>query len=172
MPPARHTAQEEAVFMADLLSGLDSSMFSAGPSPDRPRKSSGPLRIPKSPLRHIYKTPTKPKLVKSGAPLVFPQPAEPKLQSLASHDEDIAQLLDGAEAWDWDDMYSDFLTPKKSPRKHGGVIGNNSAVAENEYRPDPSTRCIVKGMHEYTSDGHYYKVHESPSGIIFFATFL
>ena len=34
-----------------------------------------------------------------------------------AHDVDIAELMEGAENWDWDDMNSDILTPKRSPKK-------------------------------------------------------
>lgn len=113
--------------MQDLLSGLDSSVFDAPPSPDAPRKPLSSSKRPKSPLTHICRTPRKIKRVKSKLAHVLSPVAEPKLPSLFSKisdenaKDDAAFLLDGAEDWDWDDMNADFLTPKKSPKKRVAV---------------------------------------------------
>ena len=97
--------------MNDLLAGLDGSIFDSVPSPDPPRKRPTPTKTHQSPLRRLYKTPTKANHRKHAA---SPLPA-----LLETATEDVSQLLQGAEDWDWDDMNSDFLTPKKnaSPKR-------------------------------------------------------
>lgn len=44
MAPAKHSTQDEAAFLNDLLSGLDNSFWNAVPSPDPPLVKPGPSR--------------------------------------------------------------------------------------------------------------------------------
>lgn len=100
--------------MSDLLSGIDDSIFDSVPSPDPPRKRSTSVKSQQSPLRRLYKTPTKSKLKRCAA-----SPLKSFSETTSGHNEDLAQLLEGAADWDWDDMNADFLTPKKnaSPKR-------------------------------------------------------
>ena len=88
MPPS---TEDEATFMASLLADLDDQFWNAVPTPDP---------SPKKP------PPTTPPRVKPAPPLFS-----------AGDNVDLTALLEGAEDWDWEDMNSDFLSPKKSPRK-------------------------------------------------------
>lgn len=139
MPPAFHSKEEEDAFMKDLLSGLDSSIFDAPPSPDVPRRAakqvSSTARSPlkRSPHKLVLKTPTKQKHVKTSiSPLNAKiNKSTPTLSVKSEHNEnvtaggqieDLTQLCDGAEGWDWDDMNSDFMTPKRSPAKRHDTL--------------------------------------------------
>lgn len=100
--------------MSDLLSGIDSSIFDSVPSPDPPRKRAASVKVPHSPLRRLYKTPTKSKPKRCTA-----SPLQSISEATNGQNEDLSQLLEGAADWDWDDMNADFLTPKKnaSPKR-------------------------------------------------------
>lgn len=106
--------------MQDLLSGLDSSVFDVPPSPDVVRKPASTSKTHRSPLRHIYNTPIKPKRFKSSVSHIT-SPLAQKTPRLNPENDDVGSLLEGAEDWDWDDMNSDFLTPKKSPKRRVSV---------------------------------------------------
>jgi DNA replication ATP-dependent helicase Dna2 len=112
MAPVLRAAKDEAAFMADLLGGLDDTFWTAVPSPDpSPVKPSVPRQLT---------TPSKHQIQKSIAP-ARPQAAgtlPPPSKVLSAGDVDMAELLQGAENWDWDD---DLLTPKKSPQKAAQV---------------------------------------------------
>jgi DNA replication ATP-dependent helicase Dna2 len=114
MPPTSHNAKDEDSFMADLLEGLDDSFWNAVPTPD-------PSPIKPAPSRHpITSQPKKPlsKLKFSPKPLTSRAALPSPSKVFSAGDVDISALLEGAEDWDWDDMNSDLLTPKKdSPRK-------------------------------------------------------
>jgi DNA replication ATP-dependent helicase Dna2 len=131
MPPATHTAAEEDDFMTGLLFGLNDSFFNAQPSPDP---------SPVKPARRF--TPLKPK----------PRPV-PSFAAPITDDVDMAALVDGAENWDWDDMESDFLTPKKHQKTKVGVD-----VLDTEYTRETCTRCIVERIIETDNGGRFEKV--------------
>ena len=108
MAPAIHTAKDEAAFMADLLGGLDDSRCFPVPTTD---PSPVGYRVP-----HGCKTPSKPRIRKP-ATMAHPQvtaSVPPPCKVLSADDINMAELLQGAEDWDWDD---DLLTPKESLRK-------------------------------------------------------
>ncbi|KAJ3553389.1 hypothetical protein NM688_g3640 [Phlebia brevispora] len=201
MPPAFHTAREEDAFMKELLSGLDSSMFNAPPSPDVPRtRATKPLSSSSesnsarlSTNKSILTTPTKPKQgytntkvaasravneTKTKAPILTVKSesvvrgdcGQDENHDAARQREDLDQLLAGAEDWDWDDMNSDFLTPKKSPSKAGrpampgssasllpALVLNTEAkqsdVEEAQYHKEPCTRCVVKSVQDVVVEG-------------------
>ena len=116
MAPTSRTEAEEAAFMQDLLAGIDDSFFAAVPSPDPPRRRVSNTKIQLSPVRCLFKTPKKQRH-RDGrvtSPLALRSPPRQK----CSESENLALLIEGAEGWDWDDMNSDFMTPKKAtPRK-------------------------------------------------------
>ena len=111
--------------MNGLLSGLNDSFFNAVPSPDP------------SPVKPYRLTPLK--------RLAPPAPS-------ATHDVDMAALVDGAENWDWDDMESDFLTPKKNRKMKVDV------EVDDGYTRDTCTRCIVERIAETNNGGRCEKV--------------
>ena len=117
--------------MESLLSGLNDSFFNAVPSPD-------PSPVKPAPSRHRT-TPNKPK-------------SRPVPPSITPEDVDMAALVDGAENWDWDDMESDFLTPKK---KQNCKV---SVEADPAYIRETCTRCIVEKVVDAESGGRYEKV--------------
>lgn len=83
-------AKDEAIFLDNLLSGLDARE----PRVERvTRRVESPAKMRKA------------SCVERSA-------------SLKENDGDLAMLLDGAETWDWTDMEADFVTPKKSPGKN------------------------------------------------------
>ena len=79
--------------MSSLLGGEVKVEAPATPKRPFPRKTESPC------ARRALATPPK-------APVIH-----------VAHDVDIAELMEGAEDWDWDDMNSDILTPKRSPKK-------------------------------------------------------
>ncbi|EJD05682.1 Dna2-domain-containing protein [Fomitiporia mediterranea MF3/22] len=128
MPSSRHSAQDEAVFMQELLSGVDSSFFDAVPSPDpTPKKRKRPTEE-LSENKHLSGQ-------KENANVVF-ESAKKKPRALGSQDYDIAALLEGAEDWDWDDMLSPV---RKKPAVRMAIPST----------PDPSAsvfRCTVESI--------------------------
>jgi DNA replication ATP-dependent helicase Dna2 len=101
MPPARHTATEEAAFMNDLFAGLDHDFFTAVPSPD-------PSPVKKPTIIDLT-TPIKRKPRKKSSTAI----PSTKVFSASVEDVDMAALVDGASSWDWGDMECDFLSPQK-----------------------------------------------------------
>jgi DNA replication ATP-dependent helicase Dna2 len=67
----------------------------------------------------------------------------------------MATLMDGAENWDWDDMESDFLTPKKN-RKNKVC----DAVDPAGYTRESCTRCIIERIVEVDNGGRYEKARK------------
>ncbi|KAF8554816.1 Dna2-domain-containing protein [Imleria badia] len=63
--------------------------------------------------------------------------------AVAKHDVNLSlsALLEGAESWDWQDMESDFLTPKRNKLK-------SRVAPEEAYTKAPSSRCIVETVDE------------------------
>lgn len=111
MPPVKHTEAEESDFLHSLFSELDSAPV-PGPSssPSRRRVNTPPK--PRTPLRASKF---------NGSPHGVSAKHAPKAESpkckntvYAATDVDFDALMEGAEDWDWDDMNSDFLTPRKS----------------------------------------------------------
>ncbi|GBE84559.1 DNA replication ATP-dependent helicase/nuclease dna2 [Sparassis crispa] len=128
MPPVTHTEREEADFLNDLLSGLDSSFFNAASSSDPPEIPSPHKKCPNV----IPKTPTK---------------------VLTPRNVDLDELVAGAEDWDWDDMNSDFMSPKKpkSPKKTLKI------ASTSKYTPQTCTRCNVIRVDEVLTTHPYQK---------------
>ena len=83
------SAEDEVVFLDNLLSGLDAR---------EPRVDRVTRRV---------RSPTKARRASC-----IERPSSSK-----ENDGDLAMLLDGAETWDWADMEADFMTPKKSHGK-------------------------------------------------------
>lgn len=113
MDPTARTPDDESAFMAALLSGMDTSLPTH--VRDGPKSSSREKPIKRQPqltvqTTAIVSTPSKKKHSPKSAPRSARRHASP---SKSPRKEELSALLDGAEDWDWDDMNSDFLTPKK-----------------------------------------------------------
>ncbi|KAG6852485.1 hypothetical protein C0991_011583 [Blastosporella zonata] len=118
--------------MTDLLDNLDESFWNAVPTPDpSPQK---PIASRIVTPRRTARRPSKP-----------PAPSPSKIFSAG--EVDIADLLEGAENWDWDDTVSDIVTPKKSPLKK--TLNIQSAPI---YAPETCTRCIIESISLELSD--------------------
>jgi DNA replication ATP-dependent helicase Dna2 len=107
MPSAKPSEKEEAAFMNDLFSSLDDSFWNAAPSPERPLKISSLDGYKPKDLTIV--TPIKVNSLQSHKP--FLQRLGTK--ELSGDNVNMTELLNGAEHWNWQDMESDFLTPKK-----------------------------------------------------------
>jgi DNA replication ATP-dependent helicase Dna2 len=87
----------------------------------------------------------------------------------------MAALVDGAEDWDWGDMESDFLTPKKvkelerdssksdflqqRQEQLSSPESDLEPASELEYYRKPCTRCIVETVDDcQDGSGRYQKV--------------
>jgi DNA replication ATP-dependent helicase Dna2 len=93
MPPATRTANDEAIFMSNLFDDLDREV-SKNSKKDKSPTETASLGTPNS-TRETQ-----------------PKPVSACNKSLEDAD-DFSALLEGAEDWNWEDMESDFLTPKK-----------------------------------------------------------
>ncbi|TDL20255.1 Dna2-domain-containing protein [Rickenella mellea] len=148
------SADEEAAFMADLLSGLDNSFFDAAPTPDpSPQKkialpTSGNKRIPLSPLSNRkFDNPSLSVLQSNEPPLsdVFSNSSNLVTQ-VPLQNVDMDALLDGVEDWDWNDMDADFMSPNKAKTKAVRRTNIVQVHGRTRYRDDRSTRLSRKGM--------------------------
>jgi hypothetical protein len=95
MPPATHSAQDEADFMKELLSGFDNAPTS-GSTSCHELSSSGEVDAPA--------------LLQPGHELHSSSVVD---APLAAEDIDLEALLEGAEHWVWDNDISS--PPKKKP---------------------------------------------------------
>ena len=189
--------------MNGLLEDLDFAVYDAPPSPDMPRRKSrpsSPVKSPskRSPRKQPLKTPTKqhrstvsasPSKLKSSGLSIELTNATLTEKTDNGHSEDMDKLCEGAGDWDWNDMNSDFMTPKKSPVKHAKVSPKYSRThwdsypvqkqytaldrlpalqteaqgpskATPPYKREPCTRCVVKDVKEVFVDGKTYKVRD------------
>lgn len=126
MPPVRHSEAEESNFLDSLFSELDSTT-AIRPHTSPTRRRVAPLPPPRTPVRaNKITSPSK----RTPNSLTIKLSADAPAATLqVAESIDINALLDGAEDWDWDDMNSDFMTPRKSspvkPKvgtKYGGAI--------------------------------------------------
>lgn len=102
-------AKDEDAFMADLLSGLEDSFFNAVPTPD-------PIPKKKHPVASGAAAATSTTRLVEQRKTPVTQGNQSSISQ--ANEENLDQLLEGAEGWDWNDMDDDFLSPKKvSPRK-------------------------------------------------------
>lgn len=127
------TPTDEDAFMVSLLSGLNDSFFDAVPSPDP--------------------SPVKVKLPESKEKIAPAADTLPAASYVAGDDVDIAALTQGAEDWNWDDMESDFLTPKKDKEKKV-----QSNPVQSGYQRELCTRCVVEEIIESQVGGRFQKV--------------
>ena len=110
MPPVTRTHDEETNFLDDLFSELDSSAAVAKPaSPTRQRVTAPPPRTPV----HATRTKASPRTTPRENGLHVAATLIEHALHAAEH-EDLDALMAGVEDWDWDDMNSDFMTPRKS----------------------------------------------------------
>ncbi|KAF8066980.1 AAA domain-containing protein [Lyophyllum atratum] len=141
MPPATHSADAEAAFMADLLVDLDDSFWNAVPTPDSSPKKSAPIQV-FTPRRRDARN-------------IAGEPRAPSPSKVFSAGVvDMAALLEGAENWDWDDMNSDIITPKKSPRKSKT---KSNVPQSTPYIPETCTRCTVESVTQSDYSEHFQK---------------
>ena len=93
-----HSVDDESAFMDGLLAGIDSSFFDAVPSPaPSPKKARRPPSVPAA----SDTTQTVPTRTSGNAGV-----------SHTNEESALAQLLEGAEDWDWDDMEEDLNVKK------------------------------------------------------------
>ena len=103
MPPIARTEDEESNFLDDLFLELDCmAPVVKHASPPHSRVAPAPPRTP----QRAVKAHASPRKTLHG---LFVQPKTHTAQS-----EDLDALMEGVEDWDWDDMNSDFMTPRKS----------------------------------------------------------
>ncbi|KAH9923850.1 Dna2-domain-containing protein [Fomitopsis serialis] len=134
MPPLARTKEEEDDFMAAIL-------------------NEGPKLEPPATPKHRS-------CLKTESPCTHRALATstPSANVFAAHDVDFAELVEGAENWDWDDMNSDILSPRRtrSPKKTPSAA--RIAAPAPAYVPPTRTRCVVKGVEERLSTGYLQKV--------------
>lgn len=135
--------------MSNLLSGLNDSFFDAVPSPDP-----SPVK-PKPPIAKSHPVPHCTPLKSKAKPTPNAK-TEPGSSYVTGDDVDMAALMDGAEDWNWDDMESDFLTPKKDKAKN--INSALSKPVRSGYQREPCTRCVVEQVIESRVDGRFQKV--------------
>lgn len=108
---------DDSAFMEELLSGIDASFFDADlSSPDRPSAVHGGNLNTGSRYTSLLKTPTKTRGPKEASRSPYARKCAPLEHLPSLHQEDVGDLLVGAEDWDWDDMNSDFMTPQKNKK--------------------------------------------------------
>ncbi|KZT00075.1 Dna2-domain-containing protein [Laetiporus sulphureus 93-53] len=152
MPALQRSEQEEADFMNKLLLSVDTTNSVTSCSKSAARRTG--QTVPHGPS--TAKTPSL-----SSAPLpehsTGNRSSSTELRTptkeASAEDVDVAQLLQGAEDWDWDDMNSDFLSPKKdSPKKTAATSG------PPRYNPETCTRCVVKEIFEESPHSPFQKI--------------
>ncbi|CCL99895.1 uncharacterized protein FIBRA_01920 [Fibroporia radiculosa] len=144
MPPVARSEEEEADFMTQLLAESEGSHSSADTvRTSRTTQNSQPPRTPPR-SRDIFATHTS---------RILATPQTPA-RTYSAQDVDVDQLLAGAEDWDWDDMNSDCLSPKKnkSPKKVRPAI---HAPPKHDLRK--CIRCSVKHVTDMYDDSSYQK---------------
>ncbi|KAH9837999.1 Dna2-domain-containing protein [Rhodofomes roseus] len=136
MPPLARTKEEEEDFMASILSDGPEIKVEAPATPKRHLSR----HTESSCNHHSLSTPTR------------------SANVFTAKDVDIAELMEGAEDWDWDDMNSDVLSPRRarSPKKTPSAI--RVVAPPPAYVPPTRTRCVVKGIEERFSSGYLQKV--------------
>ncbi|KAI8970649.1 Dna2-domain-containing protein [Trametes punicea] len=128
MPPITRSEVEEADFLTSIFSELDGT--------STPSRAAGPHQSPRTVQ------------TKGDAPreLCAPQ---------AMDDIDYDALMDGVEDWDWDDMNSECM----SPRKSNPIKPESRFTIPDELRKrDPITRCTVNIVEERFSSTRLEKV--------------
>ncbi|KZT52355.1 hypothetical protein CALCODRAFT_441693 [Calocera cornea HHB12733] len=135
-----------------LLMGLelDDAFFDWHPTPETTPVKPAPCKPApcKPPSRGIVlKTDPTPEKVKVKIEqLEEPRDARVDVKETAPKlEEDMAQLLEGAEGWDWSDMLSSPLKPEPKPVK-AEIPGAALSATEpsNNHSRLPMTRCIVE----------------------------
>ncbi|KAI0718426.1 Dna2-domain-containing protein [Cerioporus squamosus] len=136
MPPLAHTEDEESNFLDDLFSELDNAApVVKHASPPRRRIAHAP---PRTPVR-VAKTRASPRRT----PQAFALNSNALEVTIhAAKEEDLDALMEGVEDWDWDDMNSDIMTPRKSSPR------SRYAVSRARSFGSAATRCVVKAVKE------------------------
>ncbi|KAI1798471.1 Dna2-domain-containing protein [Ganoderma leucocontextum] len=155
MPPSRHSEAEESNFLDSLFLELDSTTPIPHTSPTRRRVT--PFPPPRTPVRaNRTRTPSK---KTPNTHVVKASNNANRAVIHAAESIDIDALLDGAEDWDWDDMNSDFMTPRKSspvkPKR------SRYAVSDETTKGPKVTRCTVRAVEDRTVKGRFEKVLEA-----------
>ncbi|KAI0045795.1 hypothetical protein FA95DRAFT_90910 [Auriscalpium vulgare] len=153
MGPAKPSSAEEDAFMNDLLSGINDSFFDAVPTPD-PSPAKPPPPQSHAPIAHsVLTTPTKPRKIRR----YTPSPVKRRVTSPAIGKSFVVGDLDVEDAagWDWDAISDYVPTPKKPPSSKQKVP---LPVDEDEYEPEPCTRCIILAIEDVWVGDNFEKV--------------
>ncbi|KAH8096830.1 Dna2-domain-containing protein [Cristinia sonorae] len=147
MAPTR-TEDEELSFMDDILSGMDTFASASDSSNFSKRKS-----LSSKHTDSVLKTPIKAKAYPPPS-IATPRSARKRATPVkTSGVDDVLGLLEGVEDWDWDDMNSDFMTPKKQKMAYF-TAPENPVLTKAEM----STRCIVKLVELIDTTDCYEKI--------------
>ncbi|KAH7909650.1 Dna2-domain-containing protein [Hygrophoropsis aurantiaca] len=132
MPPVTPPDMDEDNFMKNLLSGLDSSAQLESSKSELPScRTISPVKRP--PFKRRLSPTKKSPMPKRSVSLTV------DASSLQSKSLDLAELLEGAEDWDWNDMEMDFLSPKK----HRSPVKKRAIQPVSKYSGETCTRCVV-----------------------------
>ena len=122
MPPVFRSEVEESNLLDDIFAELDSVAPGGLPSPQRRRVTTVATGLPRTPSRakKLAKSP----IASRCHDFKYASPQQRRLVVHAVEHVDVDALVYGAEDWDWDDMNSDFMTPKKSSPVKPKVISD------------------------------------------------
>ena len=114
MPPIRHSEAEESNFLESLFAEFDSTptVAASSASPSRSKRATGPQ--PRTPLRAARLDSSPRHTSKIGASNGTSARESHATHAVASDNVDYDALMEGVEDWDWDDMNSDCMSPRKS----------------------------------------------------------
>ncbi|KAI9068877.1 Dna2-domain-containing protein [Trametes sanguinea] len=137
MPPVTRSEVEESDFLQSLFSELDNNAPAApSSSPSRRRGIAPQPRTPRRAEKRVL-SPKKTPLARGGVEIH----AVGRVTQL-EEDVDYDALMIGVEDWDWDDMNSECMSPRKSSPR------SRLNVPDEKRKGDCATRCIVKCVEE------------------------
>ncbi|OSD07732.1 Dna2-domain-containing protein [Trametes coccinea BRFM310] len=143
MPPVTRSEVEETDFLQSLFSELDNNA-PAAPSCS-PTRRRGIAPQPRTPRRAEKRVPSPRKTPVARGGIESESNAAGRVTRV-TQDVDYEALMEGVEDWDWDDMNSDCLSPRKSspvkPKR------SKFSVPDEKRKGDCATRCIVKSVEE------------------------
>ncbi|KAH9896571.1 Dna2-domain-containing protein [Cubamyces lactineus] len=156
MPPVTRSEAEESNFLESLFAEFDSTptVAASSASPSRSKRATGPQ--PRTPLRAARLDSSPRHTSKIGASNGTSARESHATHAVAFDNVDYDALMEGVEDWDWDDMNSDCMSPRKSspvkPKR------SRFSVAHEKRRGDPATRCIVKNIEQRFTSGRLEKM--------------
>ena len=112
MPPINRTEAEESNLLDDIFAELDGGAPVPAPHPPRRQSAATWVPPPRTPER-AKKVTAFPRHTPSRKH-AYLSPVKRERALHVAENVDIDSLIAGAEDWDWDDMNSDFMTPRKS----------------------------------------------------------